>query len=210
MSRQEGCLFLSVNTEGLRRTPKETERPWFGRIDAEIDRNRPDRWAYGRFVQSDVTASTRTRGRTRTVRTGRTWVSRDEPPHRGGGRRLGPMTEIADELDGGEIASVTFVRDYVQMTLEVVSDGGRTVGLTFTTSPVVHEGDETFREGDSGWRDALCHLIGRRVNHALVEDGIEFRLTFDPAASLRVSLREDDYRFGPEAVVVNGRGTWVY
>lgn len=126
------------------------------------------------------------------------------------------MGTIGDELTGAEVASVEFVRDYLQLHLEADSDvpaigGGwqvRNIHVSAITDPEVESGGQRQRKGDPGWRDALCALINARVRHATIDDGEEFRVEFDTGAVFRVSLRTADYH-GPEAVNVFGLGTWI-
>lgn len=60
-------------------------------------------------------------------------------------------------LDGCELASVTFVRDYVQLGFD-----GPT--LTFILLPRVRDKARVVQPTTPGYRDALCDLIGRRVS----------------------------------------------
>jgi hypothetical protein len=107
-------------------------------------------------------------------------------------------------MEGSELGSIVFVRDYIQFVFEAEAESNST--LTTFTLPTVTRGDMELGPLAQGYRDALCSLIGLRVVSAEAEEGVEVLITLGPRLSLRVSLREEDYR-GPEAVLlVTGNG----
>ena len=59
-------------------------------------------------------------------------------------------------LIGEELSSVEFIRDYVSLHF----DGPR---IDAFAKVEVVQGAQTWREGDSGWRDALCSAISQAV-----------------------------------------------
>lgn len=84
-------------------------------------------------------------------------------------------------LRAEELSAVCFVRDYVELHF----DGPivRAIAL-----PDVTIGEQRFRPGASGWRDALCALIGRKVTNVVLDElHLELSLTGD--ASVEIELR---------------------
>ena len=80
--------------------------------------------------------------------------------------------------------------------------------LTSFVSPLVHDGSQTFREDDPGYRDALCSLIGTVVSSTEVHEEDVLRITFADNRSITVSLRAED-AIGPEcANFVSASGRW--
>lgn len=102
-------------------------------------------------------------------------------------------------MEGSELGSIVFVRDYIQFVFEPEAESNST--LTTFTLPTVTRGDMELGPLAQGYRDALCSLIGLRVVSAEAEEGVEVLITLGPKLSLRVSLREEDYR-GPEAALL--------
>jgi len=99
-----------------------------------------------------------------------------------------PMEGIA----GHELAAVTFVRDYLQLAF----DGPV---LTLLLDPVLISSGKTLPRSDPQFCMALVALIGTQVESAEVEPDVSFNLRFVSGDVLTMSLRPDDYRFGPEA-----------
>jgi hypothetical protein len=94
-----------------------------------------------------------------------------------------------EDLVGCEVSGVSFVRDYV----EVLFDGPVLRGLA---SPMVREGERVARFPEPGSRDALCRLIGRKVE--LAEDRHDaLVLTVEGPIELTISM--DDPGAGYEA-----------
>lgn len=94
------------------------------------------------------------------------------------------------ELVGMEMSSVTFVRDYVQLTF----DGPC---LTALTMPVVNHPHGRFYHGNSGYRDALCNQIGHGIKAVEITSD-RLALVFENEAHVVISLLDEDY-VGPEA-----------
>ncbi len=95
-------------------------------------------------------------------------------------------TGLLDELHGRELASVEFVRDYVQLRF----DGPC---LTAYTHPTVQMGDNPLHWDAPGYRDALRSCIGTVVTDAAIEPDQEIRIRFSSGAVVSISLRPDDY-----------------
>jgi hypothetical protein len=99
------------------------------------------------------------------------------------------------EVELQELSAVCFVRDYVELQF----DGKIVRALTL---PKVRLHNCVVVEGDPGWRDSLCSLIGRQVRVVEFASGTADRalkLKFDEDAELTVSLGESG-RIGPEAM----------
>ena len=107
-------------------------------------------------------------------------------------------------LVGTELASVAFVRDYVQLGF----DGPVLNALTpiaVTTNGI------TVTSGDADFRNRLCELIGGRVSGIRLRSGESLSIDFEDGSLVALSLRVEDYP-GPEAIVFfTGRdGTVVF
>jgi hypothetical protein len=88
---------------------------------------------------------------------------------------------------GAELAAVVFVRDYLQFNFEVPF-----VILNAHADPVVQVTDRRFTKDTSGWRDAVCALIGHQITNFEIESGTEFRIVFDNTATLSIPLDTDE------------------
>ena len=105
---------------------------------------------------------------------------------------------------GEELSAVVFVRDYVQLQF----DGP---GLTAINDPTVVVGGRAYTTTTAGYRDALCGQIGHSVVSAEVASDMEITIEFDDGSTISISLREQDYLYGPEAAVFHhGKNTWVW
>jgi len=95
-------------------------------------------------------------------------------------------------LPGAEVESVVFVRDYLQLTLYLPESSPI---LTCFGWPIVEAGDGVSRSlGDSGYRDALCALIGRLVVacEERAETGVKIEFEGDWSLALRPAWSELD------------------
>jgi hypothetical protein len=97
-----------------------------------------------------------------------------------------------DELVGRELASVVFVRDYLQFCF----DGPC---LTALISPVFVTATSAVLPGSTGWRDGLCSAIGIPVTSVRFTEREELCIEFANASRIVIPLREQDY-IGPEAI----------
>jgi hypothetical protein len=100
-------------------------------------------------------------------------------------------------IEGEELSSVTFVRDYVQFDFNGP-------GLTLFHWPeiFVPEGkslaEGSYAFGEPGYRDAVCSQIGESVSKTSIVEGSALEIEFETEVIFRSSLREEDYE-GPEA-----------
>jgi hypothetical protein len=104
-----------------------------------------------------------------------------------------------------ELASVVFVRDYVQLVFE----GQSTAILTAFTWPTVHHGGRVYVMQADGYRDTLCSLIGQRLTKAEAEDEVEILAVFQTGDTIRISLRQADSD-GYEAAMLTSEGRMIY
>jgi hypothetical protein len=102
------------------------------------------------------------------------------------------LAEALQTLVGGELSSVTFVQDYVQLDFNGP-------GMTAYTMPTVTYGSESLKVGQPGYRDALCAQIGRKIERTEV-DKQRVSIIFEGGGVVSVSLLDNDYR-GPEALL---------
>lgn len=88
--------------------------------------------------------------------------------------------EPLGKIMGEQLSSVVFVQDYLQLDF----DGSR---LTYNIWPCVERQGKASRFGDSGYRDELCALIGKRL--VSVRDANEtLDLEFEDGAAVRCAL----------------------
>lgn len=66
------------------------------------------------------------------------------------------------DLKGREVDAITFVRDYVQLSLE-----GNI--LNAYVWPVIDDGETLLHEGTTGYRERMCNLIGKQVEDLYYE-----------------------------------------
>jgi hypothetical protein len=104
---------------------------------------------------------------------------------------------LLEVLIGRDLASVVFVRDYVQLGF----DGPQ---LTAVTNPEVITRSKRFVWGDPGYRDALCEQIGKIVLQAKTIEGQSLTISFDNNVEIAISLRPEDYRTAEAAVFTHG------
>ena len=115
---------------------------------------------------------------------------------------MSESTTILSGLVGRELAAVTFVRDYVQFSF----DGPV---LTAVVDPVLHIKDQQYRRGDREYCNLLIRFINKAVTRASAENGKEMVLGFGNDSYITISLRDEDLKFGPEAVVFDTHhGPW--
>src|ERR1043166_6682476 len=99
-------------------------------------------------------------------------------------------------LEGSQLSSVEFVRDYVQLRFD-----GPT--LTAITQPRVCVVDQWFEWSKQGYRDALCGRIGKLVRHASAIPEREIKIEFEDGAAILISLNPGDYRAAEAAISDN-------
>lgn len=110
-------------------------------------------------------------------------------------RLMNPTNEessILKSIEGLEVGSVIFVRDYCQICF----DGAI---LSLITWPSVITNQETFDHKMFGYRDMLCRLIGNAVCK-VVETTDAVTLLFSNNLALEISLRDED-REAAEAII---------
>lgn len=84
-----------------------------------------------------------------------------------------------------ELAGIAFVRDYTEFHF----DGPV---LRALVDPIVLLSNRTVASTDSGWRDALCSLIGKEIAKVQISDGevCELRFVTGEAVKINLSTRE--------------------
>ena len=102
------------------------------------------------------------------------------------------LADALEKIVGSTVSSVTFVADYVQFSFNGP-------GLTAYTHPTVCLSAHTYSWGQVGYRDALCDLIGSRIDRTTVGKQA-VSVTFENGATVSISLRDEDY-CGPEALL---------
>jgi hypothetical protein len=81
---------------------------------------------------------------------------------------------------GEELGSICFVRDYVELHF----DGPIVRAISL---PNVTLGEKCFLPDSSGWRDALCSLIGRELKEISLDERF-LKLIFHSTARVEIQL----------------------
>jgi hypothetical protein len=95
------------------------------------------------------------------------------------------------EIIGTELNAVEFVQDYVQLRFEMPV-------LTFYAWPHILLSEFSIAHGEPEYRNALCSLIGEKVEEATLEEGDSLTVKFENDTVIGLSLREEDLD-GPQA-----------
>jgi hypothetical protein len=105
-----------------------------------------------------------------------------------------PNTSLLEGLKGRDVSAVTFVQDYLQLQF----DGSF---LNVFVWPRLTLKGVVFEFGSSGYRDALCQLIGKTVVGVIEESNVKLGFFFYEEEVLEISLAPRDRR-GPEAAML--------
>lgn len=97
-----------------------------------------------------------------------------------------------DSLVGGELHSVSFVRDYVELRVDYSI-------VRLLADPFGRIDGEDWRLSSGSAADVLRRYIGRTVMATEFDEYDHLRLHFDDGSFIDASLR-DDARVGPEAL----------
>ncbi|SDZ27057.1 hypothetical protein [Thermoactinomyces sp. DSM 45892] len=106
---------------------------------------------------------------------------------------------ILKRIEGSELSSVIFIRDYIQLTFEGDQCDSK---LTAFTTPVIRIRNDSvsYRYGESGYCDKMCDLINQTVEAVKEYPDKEVKILFTNGVYFSISLREEDYE-GPEAMM---------
>jgi hypothetical protein len=113
-----------------------------------------------------------------------------------------PCFNLLSDLVGEYVSSVTFVMDYLQI-------GFNGHNLSLYVWPIVEDTRGRLTEGDEGYRNAVCSLIGKRVKAAdeYLDAGIV--VDFEEGHRLQVPLRVSGEFDLPEIAMYQGtKGIW--
>ncbi|MDE1175934.1 MAG: hypothetical protein PW789_04940 [Edaphobacter sp.] len=102
------------------------------------------------------------------------------------------------EIIGTELNAVEFVQDYLQLRFEAPM-------LTFYAWPHILFSDFSLAYGEPEYRNALCSLIGEKVEEATLEEGDSLTVKFENDTVIALSLREEDLD-GPQAGAYSDSG----
>ncbi|HEU4635523.1 MAG TPA: hypothetical protein VFS41_05050 [Edaphobacter sp.] len=102
-------------------------------------------------------------------------------------------------IAGEELNAVEFVQDYLQLRFE-------TPLLTFYAWPHVLFSEYSLAYGEPEYRNALCALIGEKVEEATLEEGDSLTVRFENDTVIALSLREEDLD-GPQAGAFSPTGS---
>ena len=107
------------------------------------------------------------------------------------------MGQDLNQLLGGEVSAICFVRDYT----EIHFDGPI---LRALVEPRCVVGSETYTSFQAGLRDALCTFIGQKVESVDVDPLQYIRCTFGTTDLIELSLARTDPYSGESAHFVPG------
>lgn len=107
---------------------------------------------------------------------------------------MNQQESVLKNLENRELAGVTFIRDYLQLSFDGPS-------MTIYLWPVVKNKGAIFTIDKSGYRDSLCDQIGKLVTQTIENPDEILRLQFSDGSEIEVSLKEDD-QIGPEAAAL--------
>jgi hypothetical protein len=103
------------------------------------------------------------------------------------------------EIIGEDLNAVEFVQDYVQLRFD-------TPVLTLYAWPHILLSEFSIAYGEPEYRNALCSLIGEKVEEATLEEGDSLTVKFENDTVIALSLREEDLD-GPEAGAFSPSGS---
>jgi hypothetical protein len=103
------------------------------------------------------------------------------------------------EIIGEELNAVEFVQDYLQLRFD-------TPLLTLYAWPHILLSEFSIAHGEPEYRNALCSLIGEKVEDAALEEGDSLTIKFENDTVIALSLREEDLD-GPEAGAYSPTGS---
>jgi hypothetical protein len=106
--------------------------------------------------------------------------------------------DISDII-GEELVAVEFVQDFLQLRF----DGPL---FTFYAWPHILLSEFSIAFGEPEYRNALCSLIGEKIDEAALEEGDSLTLKFENDTVIALSLREEDLD-GPEAGAYSPTGS---
>ena len=101
--------------------------------------------------------------------------------------------QLLSELIGRDLASVEFVRDYVQLRF----DGPQ---LTAYSWPTLYDAGHAVTRGTAGYCDALVALINQVVSAVTLKEGKELIIEWENDALLHIDLGHKSVTM-PEAVM---------
>ena len=104
-------------------------------------------------------------------------------------------------LEGSELSSVIFNRDYLQLVFE---DDKYSYILTSLLNETLSNENNIFIKQTEGWRDALCSLINKVVKIAFEDKGVSLNVLFEDGEKLLIALNEKDFSLkGKEAAILS-------
>jgi len=104
------------------------------------------------------------------------------------------MSSLLQRLIGRQLSSVEFVQDYVQLRFD-----GPCLTAYVMPSVVTRGSSRSF--GDSGYRDALCENIGKRVCGVREREAVAVCLDFPGDCSIEICI-DGKETGGTEAAVL--------
>lgn len=102
-------------------------------------------------------------------------------------------------IEGLEMSSVEFVRDYVQLKF----DGPV---ITAYSYPLILHQQQIYNSSMHGYKDVLCSLIGKRVTTIKIEQEKEINISFEEDYNLKLLLFISNYDGVEYAMFNDGQG----
>lgn len=108
------------------------------------------------------------------------------------------MVDISSII-GEELVAVEFVQDYLQLRFD-------TPLLTLYAWPHILFSEYSLAYGEPEYRNALCALIGEKVEETALDEGNSLTVKFENDIVIALSLREEDLD-GPQAGAYSASGS---
>lgn len=96
-----------------------------------------------------------------------------------------------ESLEGEELNAVSFVMDYVEFHFNGPI-------IRALTNPKI-ETEKECQFPEQGSRDALCSLIGKKVQAILLDERVSLTMVFSPKEKIIIPLDDESF-IGPEAM----------
>jgi hypothetical protein len=102
-------------------------------------------------------------------------------------------------INGRELASVTFVRGYLQLNF----DGPY---LNIYTTPEIGVAGSIIKSSELGFYDKICQLVGKKVLSTKDFSDICLMLNFESDVFLRISLKPEDRKCAEAVMLQDDNG----
>lgn len=109
-------------------------------------------------------------------------------------------------IEGIEMSSVIFIRDYVQLVFEGHEN---TAILSLFEFPTITTNAVSYNIQMNGYRDVLCSIINQKLIEVMTKEET-IRLIFEKDVIVQISLRDEDYEGTEVAMFKKGNEITVW